>query len=89
MRKDYSKDVWKDNVAFYLDCVSCWYKLVINYTCPISRNTEFGDESMAFYSCAYILVTMLRHTSDKVTVKTDCIVSGYHDGVNFSVTLIN
>ena len=26
MRKDYSKDVWKDDVAFYLDCVSFWYK---------------------------------------------------------------
>ena len=26
MRKDYSKDVWKDDVAFYLDCVNFWYK---------------------------------------------------------------
>ena len=26
IRKHYSKDVWKDNVAFYLDCVSFWYK---------------------------------------------------------------
>ena len=26
IRKDYPKDVWKDNVAFYLDCVSFWYK---------------------------------------------------------------
>ena len=24
--KGYSKDVWKDNVAFYLDCVCFWYK---------------------------------------------------------------
>ena len=26
IRKDHSKDVWKANVAFYLDCVSLWYK---------------------------------------------------------------
>ena len=26
IRKHYSKDVWKDTVAFYLDCVSFWYK---------------------------------------------------------------
>lgn len=26
IRKDCSKDVWKDNVAFYLDCVRFWYK---------------------------------------------------------------
>ena len=26
IRKDYSTDVWKDNVDFYLDCVSFWYK---------------------------------------------------------------
>ena len=26
IRKDYSKDMWKDNVAFHLDCVSFWYK---------------------------------------------------------------
>ena len=26
IRKDHSKDVWKDNVAFYLDCVTFWYK---------------------------------------------------------------
>ena len=26
IRKQYSKDVWKDNVAFYLDCISFWYK---------------------------------------------------------------
>ena len=26
IRKDCSKDVWKDNVAFYLDRVSFWYK---------------------------------------------------------------
>ena len=25
-RKDYSKDVWKDDVAVYLDCVNFWYK---------------------------------------------------------------
>lgn len=55
----------------------------------ISRNTEFGDERMAFYSSAYILVRILRHASDKLTIKKDCLVSGYHDGVNFFVTLIN
>ena len=44
---------------------------------------------MAFYLCAYILVRILRHASDKLTVKKDSIVSGYHDGVNFFVTLIN
>ena len=26
IRKHYSKDVWKDNAAFYLACVSFWYK---------------------------------------------------------------
>ena len=41
---------------------------------------------MAFYSRAYILVRILRHASDKLTVKKDCIVSGYHDDVNFSFT---
>ena len=41
---------------------------------------------MAFYSCAYILVRILHHVSDKLTVKKDCIVSGYHDDVNFSAT---
>ena len=44
---------------------------------------------MAFYSSAYILVRILRHASDKLTIKKDCLVSGYHDGVNFFVTLIN
>ena len=44
---------------------------------------------MAFYSSAYILVRILRHASDKLTIKKDCLVSGYHDGVNFVVTLIN
>jgi len=24
IRKHYSKDVWKDSIAFYLDCVSFW-----------------------------------------------------------------
>ena len=41
---------------------------------------------MAFYSRAYILVRILRHASDKLTVKKDCIVSGYHDDVNFPAT---
>ena len=41
---------------------------------------------MAFYSRAYILVRILRHASDKLTVKEDCIVSGYHDDVNFPAT---
>lgn len=59
------------------------------YTCQISRNTEFEDERMAYYSSAHILVRILRHTSDKLTIKKDCLVSGYHDGVNFFVTLIN
>ena len=40
---------------------------------------------MAFYSRAYILVRILRHASDKLTVKKHCIVSGYHDDVNFFV----
>ena len=75
MRKDYSKDVWKDIVAFYLDCISCWYK----------RNP--ADQASVPYSC--ILVRILRHASDKLTIKKDCLVSGYHDGVNFFVTLIN
>ena len=26
IRKHYSMDVWKDNVVFYLHCVSFWYK---------------------------------------------------------------
>ena len=46
------------------------------YTCPISRNTEFGDERMAYYSSAHILVRILPHTSDKLTIKKDCLVSG-------------
>ena len=41
MRKDYSKDVWKDIVAFYLDCVSCWYK----------RNP--ADQASVPYSCIW------------------------------------
>ena len=49
-------------------------------------NSEFGDKTMAFYSRAYILVRILRHASDKLTAKKDCIVSGYHDDVNFSAT---
>ena len=45
---------------------------------------------MAYYSSAHILVRILRHTSDKLTIKKDCLVSGYHhDAVNFFVTLIN
>jgi len=41
---------------------------------------------MAFYSRAYILVRILRHASHKLTVEKDCVVSGYHDDVNFSFT---
>ena len=41
MRKDYSRDVWKDIVAFYLDCVSCWYK----------RNP--ADQASVPYSCIW------------------------------------
>ena len=41
---------------------------------------------MAFCSRAYILVRILHHKSDKLTVKKDCTVSGYHDDVNFSFT---
>ena len=44
---------------------------------------------MAYYLSAHILVRILHHTSDKLTIKKDCLVSGYHDGVNFFVTLIN
>jgi len=32
------------------------------------------------------LVRILRHASDKLIVNKDCIVSGCHKGVNFSVT---
>ena len=41
IRKGYSKDMWKDNVAFYLDCVSFWYK----------RNP--ADQASAPHSCIW------------------------------------
>ena len=41
IRKDSSKDIWKDNVAFYLDCVSFWYK----------RNS--ADQASAPHGCIW------------------------------------
>ena len=44
IRKDYPKDVWKDNVAFYLDCVSFWYKRNPSRSSQCASRPYFAQE---------------------------------------------
>ena len=44
MQKDYSKDVWKDDVAFYLDCVSFGIKGTQQIK-PVRLTAVFGVRS--------------------------------------------